>query len=158
MRASFWAMAVRRRAEDHSTLSGDGDDVPEFMDVLEHAHRQNIAVTQAAAAAIGKLAGHCDVVYDGIVGPWLLDSFLAATHLDHLHYVMLLPPLETCLCRVSSRQGHGFADLDAAAHMWREFDQAEIDSRHILDNDQRTPAELARTLVDKLSDATIRYP
>jgi len=125
---------------------------------LEHAHRQNIAVTQAAAAAIGKLAGHCDVVYDGIVGPWLLDSFLAATHLDHLHYVMLLPPLETCLSRVSSRQGHGFADLDAAAHMWREFDQAEIDSRHILDNDQRTPAELARTLVDKLSDATMRYP
>ena len=124
----------------------------------EDAYQQNITVTQAAAAATGRLAGHCDVVYDGIVGPWLLDRFLAATRLDHLHYAMLLPPLETCLGRVSNRQGHGFTDLDAAEHMWREFDQVEIDSRHIVDNYHRTPTELARTLADKLSDGTIRYP
>jgi hypothetical protein len=124
----------------------------------EEAHQQNIAVTQAAAAATGRLAGHCDVVYDGIVRPWLLDSFLAATRLDHLYYAVVLPPWETCVGRVSARQGHGFTDLDAAAQMWREFDQVEIDSRHVVDDDQGTPTDLAVTLAGKLSDGTIRYP
>lgn len=35
---------------------------------LEEAHAQNAAVVEAAAAAAGRLAGHCDVVYDGVQG------------------------------------------------------------------------------------------
>jgi cytidylate kinase len=43
---------------------------------LEEAHQQNIAVTEAAAATAGRLAGHWSVVYDGVVGPWFLEAFL----------------------------------------------------------------------------------
>ncbi len=49
---------------------------------LESAHEQNIAVIEAAAAASGRLAGHCDVVYDGVVGPWFLNNFLEAARLS----------------------------------------------------------------------------
>ena len=45
------------------------------------AHEQNIAVTEAAAAASGRMAGHCDVVYDGVVGPWFIEIFSAAAGL-----------------------------------------------------------------------------
>ena len=70
----------------------------------ENAHQQNTAVIEAAAAATGRLTGHCDVVYDGVVGPWFLGTFLGAARLRHLHNAVLLPPLEVCLDRVSNRQ------------------------------------------------------
>ena len=44
------------------------------------AHRQNEVVTTAAGAAAGRLAdGGYTVVYDGLVGPWWLETFAAAT-------------------------------------------------------------------------------
>ncbi|WP_077488433.1 hypothetical protein [Sinomonas mesophila] len=37
------------------------------------AHDQNTAVVEAAARAAGRLAGHCDVVCDGVIGPWFIE-------------------------------------------------------------------------------------
>jgi len=67
---------------------------------LDVVREQNNAVNAAAAAATGRLASHCDVVYDGAVGPWVLRSFLETAELQNLHYVVLLPPLTVCLQRV----------------------------------------------------------
>jgi cytidylate kinase len=126
---------------------------------LEAAHDQNTAVVEAAAAATGRLAEQCDVVYDGVVGPWLLDEFLRAAGLRRLHYVILLPPLDVCLERVRTRQGHGFADRDAAEHMWHDFHRAEIDARHVIDDDQETqPAQVAHTIRSRVKDGTTSYP
>lgn len=74
-----------------------GDDFFAFLKTgairpwLPHAHIQNTAVVEAAAAATGRLAGYCNVVYDGVVGPWFLDTFQSAAQLKHLNYVVLLP-------------------------------------------------------------------
>jgi cytidylate kinase len=55
---------------------------------LPEAHEQNTVVLQAAGAAAGTyVAGGCSVVYDGILGPWLLPDFAAAAALPRLHYV-----------------------------------------------------------------------
>jgi cytidylate kinase len=124
----------------------------------EDAHRQNTAVIEAAAAATGRLAGHCDVVYDGVVGPWFVGTFLGAARLKHLRYAVLLPPLEVCLDRVSNRQLHGFTDRDAAKHMWHDFHRADIDPRHILCEPENRPAEVARTLAGQVEDGAFRYP
>ena len=124
----------------------------------EDAHEQNAVVIEAAAAATGRMAGYCEVVYDGVIGPWLLETFLAATRLEYLHYAVLLPPLDACLQRVRNRQGHGFTDLDAAAHMWQDFHRAQIDPRHLLDNHQQSSTEVVRTLVQWLEEGAIRYP
>jgi cytidylate kinase len=124
---------------------------------LPQSHEQNTAVVEAAAAASGRLARHCDVIYDGVVGPWFLPVFLDRSGVDHIHYALLLPPLEVCLDRVRTRTGHGFTDLDAAEHMWRDFRNASIDARYRL-SDALPAAELARQIAERAATATIRYP
>lgn len=116
-----------------------GDDFFGFIDQgyvapwTAGAHRQNGIVLTAAAAAAGRLAaGGYTVTYDGVVGPWFLDEFGAATGLTQLHYVVLLPPMQVCVARVGSRVGHGFTDLDSTRHMHSEFAGAPIDQRHVM--------------------------
>jgi cytidylate kinase len=125
---------------------------------LPAAHRQNTAVIEAAAAATGRLCRYCDVVYDGVVGPWFLRTFRAVAATDRLHYVVLLPPLEVCLERVGNRRGHGFTDRDAAEHLWLEFRDADVDPRHVSTDHPQQPAETARLLVEQVSSGTLLVP
>src|SRR5918997_6739645 len=75
---------------------------------------QNETVTEAAGAAAGRFAaGGLATIYDGVVGPWFLPTFAAATGLDRLDYMILLPSVERCLERVATRIGHGFSDEPA---------------------------------------------
>lgn len=85
------------------------------------SHEQNTAVVEAAAAATGRLTRHASVIYDGVVGPWFLPEFLAASGVSVVHYVVLLPPVEVCLSRVEQRVGHGFTDLTATREMYEQF-------------------------------------
>ncbi len=73
-------------------------------------------------------------VYDGVVGPWFLEAFLAGTGLDTLHYVVLLPDAEVCVERVMTRVDHGFRDEAAARKMHHEFAGAVVDARHVIDH------------------------
>ncbi|UIJ35590.1 AAA family ATPase [Allobranchiibius sp. GilTou73] len=114
------------------------------------ARRQNDVVLEAAASAAGRyVRGGYSVVYDGVVGLWSVDTFLAATGLDALDYVVLLPPRHLCLDRVRSRVGHGFADLDAAAHMYGEFADARVDARHVVTSVSDAPT-IAATILQTL--------
>lgn len=100
---------------------------------LPESHAQNEIVTQAAAAATGRFAasGYA-TVYDGVVGPWFLPTFHAATGLHRLDYVVLLPPVDVCLDRVRTRVGHGFTDRTATRTMHAGFATASIDDRHVV--------------------------
>jgi predicted ABC-type ATPase len=99
---------------------------------LPESHDQNTTVTRAAAAATGvyAAAGYM-TVYDGIVGPWFIDTFAAATGLSQLDYAILMPPLDACVERVTTRVEHGFADVPATRKMYDEFARASIDARHV---------------------------
>lgn len=120
------------------------------------AHRQNELVMEAAAAATGRLvAGGYTVVYDGVVGPWFLDSFLAATGVDALNYVLLLPAQSVVLERVGSRSGHGFTDLDAARHMYEQFAAADVALRHVV-SAHVPPADIAATVLERLHQGGLR--
>ena len=55
-------------------------------------------IIEAAAAAAGRLCEICFVVYESVVGPWLLPTFVRATGLADLHYVALLASAR-CLYR-----------------------------------------------------------
>lgn len=88
----------------------------------EQADHQNETVVAAAAAAAGRMTrGGYTVVYDGVIGPWFLGTFLDATGLSEIHYVVLLPPERVCLERINERIGHGFSDPGAGRHMYRQF-------------------------------------
>jgi catechol 2,3-dioxygenase-like lactoylglutathione lyase family enzyme len=108
-------------------------------------------VTLAAGAAAGRFAAESTTIYNGVIGPWFLPEFAGSTGLDHLDYVVLLPPLETCLERVATRRGHGFTDVDATRHMYDQFATRcdTIDPRHLFVD----PPEHARAAADRIVEA-----
>jgi hypothetical protein len=117
---------------------------------LPGSRAQNEAVTQAAGAAAGRFAaGGMATVYDGVVGPWFLPVFAAATGLDRLDYVVLLPAVGRCVERVRSRTGHGFGDEAATRKMHHEFATARIAGRHVLAD----PPEGADAVADLVAGA-----
>lgn len=125
---------------------------------LPGAHRQNETVIAASAAATGCfVAGGYTVVHDGVVGPWFLPAFAAATGVAELEYALLLPPEDVCLSRVATRVGHGFTDADAARRMHGEFAAAEVEERHVLRADDAPPSEVAAEIVARLHRGLLRY-
>ena len=126
---------------------------------LPAAHRQNEVVIRAAAAAAGRfVAGGYSTVYDGILGPWFLADFAAATALDHLHYAVLLPSVERCVAQVAGRTGHGFTDEAATRHMHRDFAAADIEQRHVLADSPGPAGETAAEVLRRIRNGTLRYP
>ncbi|WP_136517374.1 AAA family ATPase [Cellulomonas telluris] len=122
---------------------------------LPEAHAQNTVVVDAAAAATGRfVAGGLHVVYDGVVGPWFVDRL--AAEVPDLHYVVLLPPLATCLERVATRTGHGFTDADAARRMHREFANADVAARHLVTGATADAAAVVDEIEDRLRDGSLR--
>ena len=122
---------------------------------LPRAHAQNRLVLEAAAAATGRLvAGGLHVVYDGVVGPWFVDVLAASV--PTLHYVVLLPPLATCLDRVATRTGHGFTDADATRRMHRDFAEGGVDARHVVSDAAAQPSVIADAVWGRLRDGTLR--
>jgi predicted kinase len=118
---------------------------------LVEAHEQNEIVIEAAAVATGRfVSGGYWTVYDGVIGPWFLPTFMAAAGLDRLHYVVLLPTVERCVERVTTRRGHGFTDEAATRHMHNEFAGADIAERHVIQN----PPDDSELLVAQLVSAT----
>lgn len=48
--------------------------------------------------------------------------------------MVLLPPVATCVQRVLTRQGHGFADEAATGKMHDAFASARIARRHVIED------------------------
>lgn len=117
---------------------------------LPESNDQNEVVTRAGAAASGAFArAGYTTVYDGVVGPWFLPTFVEATGLGRLEYVVLLPSVETCVRRIAMRQGHGFTDEAATRKMHAEFAQADVGGRHIIHD----PPDDASRLADRIEAA-----
>ena len=115
---------------------------------LPEANEQNEVVTRAAASAAGRYAtGGYMTVFDGIVGPWFLPTFAAATGLGYFDYVILLPSVKRCVERVALRRDHGFRSEGATRTMHREFSMAEVDPRHVLVNPPDQPEDVADAVV-----------
>jgi predicted ABC-type ATPase len=115
---------------------------------LVESHHQNQAVTEAAAVAAGRFvtAGYW-TIYDGVIGPWFVRQFAAASGLDRLHYVVLLPSVERCIERVDGRVDHRFRDKPETRHMHEQFERAEIAARHVFRDPPDDINELAGTIL-----------
>ena len=125
---------------------------------LPEANDQNTVVTEAAASAAGRYAsGGFATVYDGVVGPWFLPTFAAATGLQRLDYVVLLPSVEQCVARVATRTGHGFTDEAAARKMHHEFAAAAIDARHVLVDPPDRVEAVVEQVLGAIADGALGY-
>jgi cytidylate kinase len=119
---------------------------------------QNDVVTRAAASAAGGFArGGLVTVYDGVVGPWFLETFASACGLDQLEYVVLLPSVDTCVERVATRIDHEFSDEPATRKMHEEFATAAIAARHVLLDPPATPDEAADAILARCTDGSLTH-
>jgi cytidylate kinase len=125
---------------------------------LAESAEQNTTVTRAAAAAAGRFAADgYTTVYDGVVGPWFLPVFAAATGLDALDYVLLLPSVERCVTRVGARRDHAFDDEAATRKMHHELARAPIDGRHVLVDPPDHPDAVADLVTRHRRDGSLTY-
>lgn len=111
------------------------------------ARTQNEAIMQiqAMAASRYRSAGY-QTVYDGVVGPWFLDTFTAVA--GWFDYVVLLPPIETCLDRLCTRLGHEFDDATATRSLHDQFVDTCVGDlqAHVFDSSVGSPEELANRI------------
>jgi predicted ABC-type ATPase len=155
---------VARLVAQHFEVSAlvEGDAFFGFLDQgaiapwLPEADAQNEIVVRAAAAAAGTLAASYVTVYDGVIGPWFLSAFREATGLGALHYAVLLPSVDECVARVSTRLGHGFTDEGATRHMHAEFARGCIDleERHLFA--ESTPDAVAAAVLSRWIGGELR--
>jgi hypothetical protein len=78
-----------------------------------------------------------------------LPGFAAAARLCVFHYAVILPPVTTCVDRVTSRAGHGFTSADATLAMHRDFTRAALPKRHLIADAEKAPEEIARQILDR---------
>ena len=125
---------------------------------LPEAHEQNTVVTHAGGAAAGRYArGGFNTVYDGVIGPWFLDDFLAATGLTSLDYAILLPAVEVCVERVGTRLNHGFSDEAATRHMHHEFARSQYKDRHVIRATNDSPGVVADHIRAARNEGALTY-
>jgi len=115
---------------------------------LPEATEQNRVVIRASGAAAGQFArdGY-ETVFDGVMGPWWLPTFLEATGLDNLHYAILLPSADQCVQNVAAREGH--VDEEATRDMHDQFQRALIDTRHLLMDPPASPEDTSTELLSR---------
>jgi energy-coupling factor transporter ATP-binding protein EcfA2 len=143
----------------------EGDDFFRFLrrgriePWLAASQVQNEVVTEAAGAATGRFAaGGYWTVYDGVVGPWFLARFVAATGLARVHYVVLLPSVDTCVDRVATRLGHGFTDEPATRQMHDAFASAVLPDGHVIREAAASTSALVETIVERVESGRCAYP
>ena len=125
---------------------------------LPESNLQNEIVTEAAACAAGRFASRgYATVYDGVLGPWFLPTFAAATGLNELDYLLLLPSVDRCVQRVATREGHGFTDEPATRKMHAEFAAADVDARHVFADAPDDLDALATAVLAASRAGTLRY-
>jgi nitrate reductase beta subunit len=67
-----------------------------------------------------------------------------------------MPEEVCCTRRVRERSGHGFTDIPATRHMYREFACADVNQRHVLPVDERdTPETTAAAVRERRADSSL---
>ncbi len=130
----------------------------------EEAHTQNRVVLHAAAEAVAALAaGGYFTVAEGILYPFMLDLFAAASAPYGIaaHYAVLRAPIELVQQRVLDRKvepQHAGALSDAAVvgDLWTQFEDHGVAERHRVDVGTRGPAEVAAEIDRKLEAGDLR--
>jgi cytidylate kinase len=125
---------------------------------LPESHEQNEVVTRATATAAGRFAtGGYTTIFDGMVGPWFLPTFLEYSGLGSVHYAVLMPDLETCVARVRDREDHGFRDESVTRQMHESFATTKIDARHVF-TEGSDAASTASHVSRRFKDRTLLHP
>jgi cytidylate kinase len=137
--ADGYELSVHLRGDDFWHFIRQGFVLP----YLEGSQRQNEVVIDAlSGATVGYARGGYTVVVDAIVGPWLLDSFLAR-HQEagvSVHYVVLRPSEEMAVARAVARTGpDDLRDEEPIRTMYGAFSNLGDRESNVVDSSALTP-------------------
>lgn len=113
----------------------------------ESAHQNDVAITAAARAALPYAEGGYEVFIDGIVRPWALEVYRRelATVGDRLHLVCLLPSVDVCTRRGTSRIDHAIVPNHVYEDLHAQFSSDDY-GRFTIDTSEMSIADV----VDKI--------
>jgi hypothetical protein len=113
---------------------------------------QNAVVTEAMAAQAAVIAASFPVFFDGIVGPWFLQTFRDAARRKaaRLDYLVLRPSRDTAIGRGVSRDGHPMRDAEVIGRMWDEFSDLGEFETHVLDTSSLSSDQTAAVIREAL--------
>jgi predicted ABC-type ATPase len=127
---------------------------------LPESNEQNQVVVEASALATGRFVrGGYFTLFDGMIGPWFLPTFVEAALLDGadiVDYVVLMPTVEQCVDHVRTRVGHNFTDEAATRKMHHEFAAAPLDPRHVVVPGDASAADVVAEIQDRLDRGALR--
>lgn len=66
-------------------------------------------------------------------------------------------PRRCALDRVYRRVEHGFTDLAATAHMYRQFADVDIDARHVITADGAPAADIASSIPSLITRGSLQW-
>jgi adenylate kinase family enzyme len=118
------------------------------------AHPQNVVITHAlTVAASAYTRGGYDVLVDGIIGPWLLEPWLATAKKEDidLRYIVLRPSEASTVARATARtHPQALRDEAVVRQMWGHFSALGQYEANVLDTTGRESAATAALLLDAL--------
>lgn len=152
------ALADRWQAEGNKVILLESDTFYSFpLNVIPpdqpEAKSQNEAIATAVAAAAISFAEHgYTVIVDGVIGPWMLPTYLRVFkgRLAGLSYVLLKASLETTLIRAAGRPGAEDFDSDRVAAMHRQFDAVKTLEAHSFDTEALSTEDALKQLADRI--------
>jgi len=113
---------------------------------LPESQAQNETVTRAlVATAYAYAEGGYFVVLDGIVGPWFLEPYRAASRDRRilLSYAVLRADVETSVRRVRERNSHGLRAEPVVRDLHRQFSRLGELETHVIDSSTSSAERLA---------------
>ena len=124
------------------------------------SHPQNETVMQAVAAAAAAYAGGgYTTIVEGIILPrWFLTP-LSSALADRGHlvsYMILRPPLQTCIARAATRGGGELSNADVITQIWNEFADVGPLEPHVIEVDDVDPEDLATVVIERSRYGTTR--
>lgn len=130
----------------------------------KEAHTQNRVVLHAGAEAVAAFAaGGYFTVAEGILYPFMLDLFAAASERYGitLHYAVLRAPIELVQQRVQDRRSEpqhagALADADVVDDLWAKFEHQGVEARHRIDVGARDAATVAGEIELRLEAGALR--
>lgn len=123
---------------------------------LPEAEQQNEVVkTVMITSACAYAKGGYDVIIEGILGPWLLPSFRAASrkHELGLSYVVLRPSLEVALSRATEREGRQLRDIDPIVGLYGAFADIGKLEGCVVDSSAQSVAQTVTEIAAGLRDS-----
>jgi chloramphenicol 3-O-phosphotransferase len=121
------------------------------------ARRQSLTVMQAMVAAARPFArAGYEVIVDLSIGPWLLPGVKPYLKNVPLDFVVLCPSKAVCAERAAARSEGKMPDYAPYADMHDAFAGAKDFAQYMIQDDTRSPAQLAAYIRQGLAEGSFR--